>query len=334
MASRQNLHLLTGPKRGLGVAYARGLSYALDQLRADVVIQMDADFSHNPADVPRLVEALEGHDLVIASRYIPGGAVPSDWGLVRRLVSICANAGARFIAGLRGVHDCTNGFRCIRARLLQRIDLRQSYPHGYAILLYLLYQAIANGGRVVEVPVRFANRTSGASKLRLTDALEFFVNVWWIRYDRRARFLRFASVGASGIAANLGALALLHHLLGFPAVAASALAIEVSILYSFFWNHLWAAAARQPAVPDALVRLARFNLVSVASFLLTFGTFLLLIGLTTLPPLAAQAIGILPALAWNYFVGERLLVPLQSWAGRSFGDALRAMRGRATEQPK
>ena len=302
-----NVHLLSGEKRGLGVAYVRGIRYALDELAADAVVQMDADFSHDPADLPRLVAALDaGADFVIGSRYVPGGKAPPDWGLVRRAISMVANLGARAIAGLYRVHDCTNGFRAIRGSVLGTIAVERA-PRGYVILMYLIYQALSQGARVVEVPVVFTNRSAGESKLRAGDAIEFFINAWWIRYDRRETFYRLASGGLSGVAANLGALYLLHEPLGVPAAAASAAALEIAILYSMVWRQAWSIAARRPAWPEVLPRLLLFHVISLPSFLLTFGSFLLLTNVWDVHFLAAQALGILPALVWNYFLGERVL---------------------------
>jgi dolichol-phosphate mannosyltransferase len=308
-----NVHLLTGPKLGLGVAYKRGIRHALDELGADVVIQMDGDFSHNPADIPRLLAALDGGaDFVIGSRYVRGGRAPDDWGPARRAISLLANLGARFIAGLYHVHDCTNGFRAIRGSLLRQIDLDEAPPRGYAILAYLIYQAISVGGRVEEVPIAFLNRAKGKSKLRMSDALELFINVWWVRYDRRDRFYRLAAGGLSGVAANLAALAVLHEAFGLQAAAASALALEIGVLYSFAWREIWSLALRRGKGVPAFLRLVLYNFVSLPSFLLTLATFALLWGLLDVHYLAAQALGILPALVWNYLAGDRLLSPLWS----------------------
>lgn len=309
-ASRRwgNVHLLSGEKRGLGVAYVRGIQHALQELNADAVVQMDADFSHNPADVPRLVAALEGGaDFVIGSRYVKGGRAPEDWGPLRRGISLLANLGARFIAGLYRVHDCTNGFRAIRGSLLRRIDLVDAPPRGYAILVYLIYQALSLGARVQEVPVSFSNRSQGESKLRLGDALEFLINVWWVRYDRRERFYRLAAGGLSGIGANIATIVILKEFVDLPSIMAAALAIEVSVLYSFVWRDFWAFAARRASRSSTLWRLAVFHLASAPSFLLTLGTFALLSTLLGVHYLVAQVAGIVPALLWNYLVGERML---------------------------
>ena len=309
-----NVHLLTGKKRGLGVAYARGIRHALDGLAADAVVQMDADFSHDPADVPRLVAALDGGaDLAIGSRYVKGGHASVEWGPVRRGISWSANLGARFIAGLYRVHDCTNGFRAMRAAVLRDVDLGGALPRGYAILTYLLYQAVSSGARVREVPVTFSKRAEGESKLRLRDALEFFANTWWIRYDRRDRFYRLAAGGVSGIAANVAAIVVLRGLAGLPAIAASVLATEVSVGYSFGWRQFWSLATGRPAASPALWRFVRFQLASAPSSLLSVGTFAVAWGLLGMHYLAAQVVAIIPALVWNYFVGERLLSSV--WTG-------------------
>ena len=206
-----NVRLLSGTKEGLGVAYARGLEHALSELHADIVLHMDADFSHNPADVPRLVAQIDaGYDLVVGSRYIPGGRLSKDWGITRKLISRVANSGIRIIAGIGAIHDCTGGFRAYRATVLRRVDLKLA-PRGYAVLTYLAYNTLMAGAKVTEVPITFANRAEGDSKLRMSDAIELFLNAWWIRYDRRERFYRRATGGVSGIAVNLALVALLHY---------------------------------------------------------------------------------------------------------------------------
>ena len=115
MGRYANLHLLTGEKQGLGAAYIRGMTYALKELRAEAVMEMDADFSHKPEDVPRLLAALDaGADFVIGSRYVPGGSIPDNWGRLRQAISRWGNILARYLAGLYRVKDCTAGFRAIR----------------------------------------------------------------------------------------------------------------------------------------------------------------------------------------------------------------------------
>ena len=298
-----NLHLLSGQKQGLGVAYARGLQYALHEMGAHAVVHMDADFSHDPQDLPRLIEKVdEGYDLVVGARYIEGGGLSDDWGLTRRLISRMANFGARVIAGISQLHDCTNGYRAYRASVLSKVDFSEA-PRGYAILTYLAYQSLVAGALLAEVPVMFSQRAHGTSKLRGSDVREFFLNAWWIRYDRRERFLRYAKGGLSSVAANIGAVALLYYVFGLPAIVASVLAIEVSLLFSIGWRSAWGRALgrRGRSLPDLALRV---HLFSIPSSLLTIATFIVVWELRV-PVVAAQAIAILPALGWNYLIGDR-----------------------------
>lgn len=177
-------HLLSGEKEGLGAAYVRGITYALSALRADIVLQMDADFSHDPNDIPRLVRETERGDKVIAigSRYVMGGSIPRDWPIIRVLISKIGNFVARRIAGIGSVADCTSGFRAMDSRLLSLIDLTRIGARGYAFQMNLLHAALAKGARVVEAPIHFFDRASGASKMRLTDIIEFIINALALRF--------------------------------------------------------------------------------------------------------------------------------------------------------
>ena len=150
-------------KEGLGPAYIEGFRRALAD-GADYVISMDCDFSHDPADVPRLIaRAEEGADVVIGSRYVPGGGT-RNWGLGRRIVSAGGSLYARTILGLR-IRDMTGGFRCFRRTVLETVDLGAIGTKGYAFQIELTYRAIRAGFRVVEVPILFRDRTEGKSKM-------------------------------------------------------------------------------------------------------------------------------------------------------------------------
>lgn len=181
------VHLLSGAKRGLGTAYKRGIMHALETLRADIVFQMDADFSHDPADLPRLAREVRKSDFVIGSRYVEGGSVPENWSLLRRAISKWGNIFARHIAGLDGVRDCTSGYRAIRAGVLREIDLERMEDTGYIFSTSLLYEAVRGGARVSEIPIHFTNRLYGESKLGATDIFGFIRKVFVIRLNSRGR---------------------------------------------------------------------------------------------------------------------------------------------------
>lgn len=158
-------------REGLGLAYLAGFARALDA-GAAYVFEMDADLSHDPADLPRLLDAVRdgGADVALGSRYVAGGGV-ADWGLVRRIVSRGGSWYARRALGLE-VRDLTGGFKCFRAEVLQAIDLPTVRSHGYAFQVELTYRALLRGFRVVEVPIVFRDRERGTSKMSWRIAVE------------------------------------------------------------------------------------------------------------------------------------------------------------------
>jgi len=150
-------------KEDLGPAYIAGVRRALAD-GAQLILEMDCDFSHDPADVPRLIDAAErGADLALGSRYVSGGEV-GNWGLVRRIVSSGGSWYARVLLGV-GIRDLTGGFKCYRRAVLERIDLDAVDSKGYAFQIETTYRTLRAGFRVVEVPIRFVDRTEGHSKM-------------------------------------------------------------------------------------------------------------------------------------------------------------------------
>ena len=156
-------------KEGLGPAYLAGFRHVLAG-DAELVVQIDCDFSHAPADVPRLVEAARDADLVLGSRYVAGGSV-QNWGLVRRLVSAAGSLYARVLLGV-GVRDLTGGFKCFRREVLEAIDLDAVSSRGYAFQIEMTYRALRGGFNVVEVPITFVDRERGGSKMSRTIVVE------------------------------------------------------------------------------------------------------------------------------------------------------------------
>jgi dolichol-phosphate mannosyltransferase len=159
-----------GRKEGLGPAYLAGFARALAD-GAEQVLEMDCDFSHDPKDVPRLIAAAEdGADLVIGSRYVPGGSIP-NWGLLRRLISRGGCVYAQVMLQTR-VRDLTGGFKCYRRRVLESIDLGAIHSKGYAFQIETTYRALRKGFRVVEIPITFVDREEGGSKMSQAIVLE------------------------------------------------------------------------------------------------------------------------------------------------------------------
>jgi dolichol-phosphate mannosyltransferase len=171
-------------KEGLGPAYLAGFRRALTD-GAELVLEMDCDFSHDPNDVPRLVEAAGDADVVLGSRYVKGGAV-RNWGLVRRFVSAGGSWYARVLLGAH-IHDLTGGFKCYRRLVLETIDLDAIQSKGYAFQIETTYRALRAGFKVVEIPITFVDREAGGSKMSRAIVLEA---IWKVPSLRLAALLR------------------------------------------------------------------------------------------------------------------------------------------------
>jgi dolichol-phosphate mannosyltransferase len=168
-------------KKGLGPAYIAGFRQALAD-GAELVLEMDCDFSHDPAAVPSLIEAAEnGADLVLGSRYVPGGSIP-HWGAVRRFISLGGNIYAQIWLGSR-LRDLTGGFKCFRARVLESVDLQAIGSKGYAFQIETTYRVLQAGFTVVEVPISFSDREHGHSKMSKAIVAEAIWKVPLLRFQ-------------------------------------------------------------------------------------------------------------------------------------------------------
>ena len=319
-ASDDRVHLLEGPQRGLGQAYVLGMVHALDTLGADVVVQMDADFSHDPADAGRLLARLAdgggpaaepapaggggGADVAIGSRYVAGGTLDPRWHAGRRLLSRWGNRLARSVAGVRGVRDCTAGFKAVRADALRAAKVEDVRVRGHAFQVVLLHRLLHSGARIVEVPIHFRERERGQAKLGAGGILEFFWNLWWLRLASHRVLVKYGLTGSVGALINLGTFQLLLDL-GLHKFLASPIAIEISIVSNFLMNNYWTFAERNMS-GSKRIRGLKYNAVALATLALNYATF---VGLSILYPqtlpVLLQACGIAPAAALNYFMNSR-----------------------------
>jgi dolichol-phosphate mannosyltransferase len=174
-------------KAGLGSAYRAGFTWGLER-GWDAFVEMDADLSHEPEALPSLVAPLaEGVDLVVGSRYVPGGSIP-NWRWHRRLLSQGGNVYAALLLGLH-VTDSTSGFRAYRGDALRRIDLASVRAEGYGFQIEMVYQVLQHGGQVTEVPIRFVDRVEGKSKMSMHIVVEALLLVTWWAARRVAHHL-------------------------------------------------------------------------------------------------------------------------------------------------
>lgn len=167
-------------KLGLGTAYVAGFKWALAR-GYDLVFEMDADFSHDPAHLPQFLEAIEGADLVLGSRYRDGKVTVVNWPMARLLLSYGANIYARIVTGLQ-LFDSTGGFKCFRREVLEAIELDSVRSNGYAFQIELSFRAWKKGFRIVEIPIVFVDRTEGESKMSRRIVREAVWMVWRLRW--------------------------------------------------------------------------------------------------------------------------------------------------------
>ncbi len=179
--TKDNIHLLTRPsKQGLGSAYLAGFKYGLAK-GYDYIFEMDADFSHDPKEIPSFLKNMENNDLVLGSRYIKGVNVV-NWPLRRLLLSYFANVYTRIATGLP-VQDATGGFKCFRREVLEKIDFKSVKSNGYAFQIELTFKAWKHGFRIKEIPIIFIDRVAGVSKLSKSIMWEAVFLVWKLRIN-------------------------------------------------------------------------------------------------------------------------------------------------------
>jgi dolichol-phosphate mannosyltransferase len=189
-AENPRIHVIhRAGKLGLGSAYREGFKYALAR-NAEYIIEMDADFSHDPAMLPQFLEKIKEYDVVVGSRYLNGVSVV-NWPIRRLILSYCANVYTRMITGLK-ISDCTGGFKCFRRNVLESIQLDRIKSDGYSFQIEMNYRCVENGFRVGEIPIIFIDRHAGESKMSKKIVREAVMMVWKLKLN--SLFRKFYSV--------------------------------------------------------------------------------------------------------------------------------------------
>lgn len=267
MKDYKNLHLLEGNKEGLGAAYARAMRYAMDEMHAYAVLEFDADFQHDPHDIPKFVHALdEGADYVIGSRYIPGGEIPKEWGWHRKVISRFGGMFAQLAWWNFSMHDMTSGFKLTKSEFLKKVDLEHLYSKYYAYKLHILHDLIKMGAKVKEVPIIFYERKEGSSKITSKDMFDSLYVVLRLRFDDLKRFIKFLFVGGTGFIFQFIVTAFSISV-GMEQHIAAMIAGEVAILSNFILNNLWTFkdTGKVKEHGNFFLRLLKFNAASLAS---------------------------------------------------------------------
>lgn len=267
----KNLHILEAKKQGLGWAYIRGMKYAQEKLKADAVMEMDADFQHPPRFVRSMVEAyLVGAEYVIGSRYIKGGSVPSEWALHRKAISYFGNLFIRIVLLKPRLHDLTTGFRLTKVEgVLDKIDLDHLMePTRFAYKVDLLYQSIKNSQKTVEVPLQFAARTEENSKFSMSEMISTFKVAIILGIKDKQKFIKFATVGFIGFIVNFAFLRIFRGL-GWSEVMVWALATEMAIISNYLLNNFWTfKGSKILGIGKTLYKFIQFNITSAGALVI------------------------------------------------------------------
>ncbi len=240
--THKNVFVISGKKEGLGKALLRGMTEAFDHMNADVVLQMDADLSHNPAIAPKFIAAIEhGATFVVGSRYIPGGGIPENWGLIRKIYSIVGNNIVRFGLWHPTVRDWTGGFRAYTRKFYDAAHDQMKEYSGYVFQIAFLHKSLHNGARVTEIPFHFTDRLYGHSKIAPAEyILSIYKYIALARFDeiKKGPFGKFLVVGGIGFILNAVILVLLHSL-DWSATLSNLAGAGVAIFSNFNLNNTW-----------------------------------------------------------------------------------------------
>jgi dolichol-phosphate mannosyltransferase len=304
--------IINGKKEGLGKALLRGMKYAIDKLGAEVVVQIDADLSHDPKTIPIFIQKIEqGYDFVVGSRYIKGGSIPSNWGLHRKIYSVIGNSIVRFGLGFLSVHDWTGGFRAYKKAYVNLIAPEMGKYNGYVFQIAFLEKAILKGAKIIEVPIHFADRRFGRSKIIFS---EYIINIFEFIFQERLKsitqgpFGKFLAVGGLGLLINTILLELCVHI-GIIPWLSNIIGAEFAIISNFILNNRWTFGSRSVSGLKFIGKLIQFNLTSIigVTFIQTgmiwLGTYFF--GVYTYRLWYVIGTGLL--LIWNYFMYSKVI---------------------------
>ena len=258
-------------KKGLGAAYIKAMKYAITKLKADVVFEYDADGSHQPKYIPGMVKTLETKaDVVVGSRYIPGGSMPDDWGIHRKLVSYVGNLIARVVLFTPQFKDMTTGFRGTKTKFLKKVDLDNLISKQFAYKIQLYYELHRLGAKVVEYPIAFIDRSKGKSKFPRNNIIDSLRVVFKLRLRDSQQFIKFGIVGFIGFIVNAVALEAFYRL-GLKAREAAALGAELAIISNFTFNNIWTFAHKKITSWKRLPKkFIQFNFASIGAVLIQY----------------------------------------------------------------
>ena len=238
-----NIGISSGIRNGLGAAYIRGMTYAVEKLGADVMFEIDADLQHDPHKIPEFIKKIEqGYDMVIGNRYSDGGSIPENWPLIRKIFSIAANLFVRTVFTKFSVHDWTGGYRALKKEVFLKEKPRLTNFRGYIFQISFLHKAVRDGFKIGEVPFHFSDRTLGSSKIAplgyILDVVEYVV-ISRIKELIFGKFGKFLVVGGLGFVINAGLYEALVRNTNLPLAVSNLIAAQFAIFSNFNFNNAW-----------------------------------------------------------------------------------------------
>lgn len=249
MEKYRNIDINSGEKHGLGAAYIRGMTYAVEKMGAEVMFEMDADLQHDPQKIPEFLKKIdEGYDMVIGNRYSDGGSIPQNWPLLRKLFSIVANLFVRTVFMKFSVHDWTGGYRALKKEVFLKEKVELINYKGYIFQISFLHKAIRDGFKIGEVPFHFSDRNLGKSKIAplgyITEVFKFVV------YTRiyeiiTGKFGKFLVVGGFGFIINWIVLNVLITVFNMRPEFANLSGAALAIFSNYNFNNLWTFGERK-----------------------------------------------------------------------------------------
>jgi len=267
MGNWKNLHISQGPKNGLGAAYIRGMTYAVDKLNADLMFEIDADLQHDPHKIPQFIEKIEqGSDMVVGNRYSDGGSIPENWPLTRRIFSQVANFFVRTVFTKFSIHDWTGGYRAIKKEVFLKEKSELTNFTGYIFQISFLHKAVRDGFRIGEVPFNFTDRTMGDSKIApfsyIMDVVSYVI-ISRIKELLFGKFGKFLVVGGLGFIINYVLLRIFKESYRWDASLANLVGAAAAIFSNFNLNNFWTFKdGKITGVTSYFLKLVQFYLTS------------------------------------------------------------------------
>lgn len=310
--THKHIHVLKGKKEGLGAALLRGMTYAVNTLNADILIQMDADLSHDPKVLPKFIQAFEkGYDFIVGSRYIPGGSIPDNWGIKRKIYSVVGNSTVRFGLGIVKIKDWTGGFRAFKKEyFLNNKDFLSKFS-GYVFQIAFLHKSIQQGARVYEVPIHFTDRRFGKSKIAVGEYIkDIFEYIMTQRLHslRTGHFKKFALVGLLGFIINTIILEFFVHGIGTAPEIGSIIGAEAAIMSNYFFNNRWTFREKRIHPENRVRKFLQFNATSIGALFIQAGSIFIgthLFGDSGYRVFYLGGVGL--GLMWNYVMYSKVI---------------------------